>query len=223
MEQCLPAPPITRSSPKQAGNERAPWRSVRWRLAVKICACCGKEFRPWSKQLPDGRLRVMKERDWLRQRHCSISCSKIRENCMNSQTVRDRVSRALKARGHAPARRGGNGDLTEPQRRLLQCLGPEWIAELAVPVQLYKAQALPKHVKIDIASPQRRIAIELDGSSHRSPARRLQDARKTLFLAQNGWSVLRITNARANELCSTCTSPATLLTSLMAFSSTIAT
>lgn len=128
----------------------------------------------------------------------------------------------MKANGHAPKVRGGNGQLTEPQKKLLERLGPGWVAEFAVPVPDYDSRCLPKHLKIDVAQPRLMIAVELDGQSHRSPARRLQDARKTIFLAQNGWSVFRVTNERAVELSTTCTSPDTLLTSLMAFSSTTA-
>jgi len=199
---------------KTAGAQQAPWNSVRWRSAWKMCECCGKVFRPWFKQLPNGRLRVQKEKLWLKQRFCSISCSKIHSNCMQSAEVRRKVSAALKARNHKPYVRGGNGQLTKPQKMLLERLGRGWVAEYVVAVPGYKSKHLPKNLKIDIAHPQRMIAIELDGSSHRTPERRMQDSRKTLFLAENGWYVLRITNKRALELCSTCTSPATLLTLL---------
>ncbi len=141
---------------------------------------------------------------------------------MKSPEVREKVSAALKASGHAPKVRGGNGQLTEPQERLLKRMGNGWVAEFAVPVPHHDSRCLPKHLKIDVAQPQLMIAIELDGQSHRSLVRRLQDARKTIYLAQNGWSVFRVTNQRAIELSSTCTSPDTLLTSLMAFSPTTA-
>ncbi|MGE3809854.1 MAG: endonuclease domain-containing protein [Gemmataceae bacterium] len=129
----------------------------------------------------------------------------------------------MKARGHSPRIRGGNGQLTKQQQALLIVLGPKWTAEHSVPVPDYRRERLPKHLKIDLAHPGLRVALELDGHSHRSPQRRLQDSRKTLFLARNGWFVLRITNQRAEALCSFCKSPDTLLTSLMGFLSTIAT
>ncbi|MGQ9636126.1 MAG: endonuclease domain-containing protein [Bryobacteraceae bacterium] len=217
------APPTTPCSPSQGGGRPAPWQSVRWRLASKVCECCEKTFRPWSKQLPNGRLRVQKEKLWMKQRFCSISCAKIHSNCMTSPETRRKVSQSLKAKGYAPRTRGGNGQLTTHQQAMLVLLGPEWVAEYAVPVPNYKAEHLPKSLKIDIAHPKRRIAVELDGHSHQSLARRLQDSRKTLFLARNGWFVLRITNQRAAMLCSICKSPATLLTSLMGFLSTTAT
>jgi|GEM_PF-3438098 len=223
MEQLSHVRPVTRSSPSRDGEPQAPWRSVRWRSALKACECCGQEFRPWTKRQPDGSLTIQKERLWLKQRFCSISCAKIHSNCMRSRKVREKVSTTMKAKGHAPRVRGGNGQLTEPQEKLLKRIGDGWVAEFAVPVPDYLSRCLPKHLKIDVAQPDLMIAIELDGRSHHSPDRRLQDSRKTTYLAQSGWSVFRVTNERAIELCSTCTSPDTLLTSLMAFSHTTAT
>lgn len=222
MEQQSHARPVIPFSPSQAGDRQAPWRSVRWRSASKACECCGREFHPWSKRQPDGSVTIQQESLWRKQRFCSISCSKIHSNCMRAREVRAKVSATLKAIGHAPRMRGGNGQLTDPQKMLLDRLGNGWIAEFAVPVPNYGSRRLPKHLKIDIAHPQRKIAIELDGRSHQSPDRRLQDARKTTYLAQSGWSVFRVTNHRAHELSSTCTSPDILLTSLMAFSPTTA-
>ena len=222
MEQQSHVPPIIQSSPSRDGGKRPPWRSVRWLSASRVCECCGKEFHPWSKRQADGSLTIQQETLWMRQRFCSISCSKIHSNCMQSPEVRRKVSRTMKARGHSPSIRGGNGQMTEHQKRLMDRLGAGWVAECSIPVANYKAQSLPKNLKIDVANPHLLIAIELDGHSHQSPTRRLQDSRKTVFLAQNGWFVFRITNQRADELSSTCKSPDTLLTSLMAFSLTTA-
>ena len=223
MAQFSHAPPTTPSSPSQDGGRQAPWNSVRWRWASKVCECCDTTFRPWTKRLTNGRLRVQKEKLWIKQRFCSISCAKIHSNCMISPEVCARVSRSMKARGHAPRIRGGNGRLTQQQQTMLDLLGPVWIAEHVISVPNHKTERLPKNLKIDLAHPGRRIALELDGHSHQSPRRRLQDSRKTLFLARNGWFVLRITNQRAERLCSTCKCPDTLLTSLMDFSHTTAT
>ncbi len=217
MEQLSLAPRTIPSSPRPDGNKPAPWRSVRWLLASKTCECCGKTFRPWSKRQPDGSLTIQKEKLWMKQWFCSISCSKIHSNCMQSPEVRKKVSRTMIAKGHSPRVRGGNGQMTVHQKRLILGLGAGWIAEYSVPVRNHKSQSLPKNLKIDIANPFLKIAVELDGHSHRSPVRRLQDSRKTVFLARNGWSVFRITNQRADELCSTCRSPDILLTSLTAF------
>jgi hypothetical protein len=175
------------------------------------------------KRLASGQFRVQKGKEWNKQQFCSISCSKIHSNCMKSSSVRSKVSRALKAIGHSPKVRGGNGKLTKPQAAMIAILGIGWIAEHVIPVQDFQKKRLPKHLKVDIANPTQKIALEIDGRSHRSPSRRLQDARKTIFLAQSGWSVFRVSNLRAEQLCSTCMSADILLTSLTTFSSTTAT
>lgn len=200
----------------QDGDAQAPWKSVRWQSASRACECCGKRFHPWSKILADGSLRVQKEKLWMKQRFCSISCSKIHSNCTQTPEVRKKISQTMKSRGHSPKIRGGNGQLSRPQLRLLKRLGEGWVGEHVVPVPGFQALALPKNLKIDVAHPEQMIAIELDGPSHQSPQRRRQDSQKSIYLARNGWLVVRITNQRADELCSTCTSPDILLTSLMA-------
>jgi hypothetical protein len=188
---------------------------VRWRSASKTCAFCGTLFRPWSKTLVDGRVRVMKERLWVRQQFCSISCSKKHSNPMSDAVARTKVRASLIRRSHRPRVRGGNGrPLPEPQRLMLEALGAGWVAEYIVPTRLPRSAGWPTHYKLDLADPQRRLAIEIDGHCHDSACRREQDRRKTTFLAANGWCVLRITNARALWLSTTCTSPDTLRTSL---------
>ena len=56
-----------------------------------------------------------------------------------------------KARGHSPRIRGGNGQMTAPQKMLLERLGEGWTAELTVLVPNYQTHHLPKCLKIDIA------------------------------------------------------------------------
>lgn len=92
--------------------------------------------------------------------------------------------------------RGGNGTLTEPQKRLAAVLG--WPMEYVIPTRpawgLFPS--LPNHYKVDLADPAMKTAIEVDGMSHRSKKWRFLDARKTAVLAALGWSVLRFSNQR---------------------------
>lgn len=211
-----PAPSGTRSSPRPGGSKLAPWKSERWRSASRKCEHCETVFRPWSKLLPTGDLRVMKEHDWRKQRFCSISCSKRHENAMMSPVTREKVSQTMRRLGHQPRLRGGNGrPMPAVQQAMLSLLGTQWVAEHAIPTRMPRTKGWPTCFKIDLANPTRMIAIELDGHSHETPSRREQDRRKTAFLAASGWSVVRVTNERALKLCTTCTSADTLLTSLM--------
>lgn len=94
--------------------------------------------------------------------------------------------------------KGGNGsELTESQSFLLSQLGPEWVAEYPVPTEIPRGQGFPTCYKIDIANPSRKIAIEIDGRSHRLLARKKQDAKKDKLLRKLGWKVLRYSNEDA--------------------------
>ena len=51
----------------------------------------------------------------------------------------------------------------------------------------------------DFACVQSKLVVEVDGATHWTPAQLQHDARRTAFLEQAGWSVLRITNADVFE------------------------
>jgi hypothetical protein len=133
------------------------------------------------------------------------------------EETRLKVKEILIARGYMPEIKGGNGTTLPIQEELAARLGPAWKTEWVVPVRNHKAHRVAKNLKIDIANPDLKIAVELDGGCHRMRDRRRQDSLKTLYLARKGWFVLRVTNQVAAELCSTSMSKDTLLTSLMEF------
>ena len=116
-------------------------------------------------------------------------------NPMKSPDVRQKVSNSLKAIGHKPPMRKGNGTgMTVPQKILFDALcdfNPiaeygEYIGEIR---GLY-----PFCYKIDIAIPKCKIAIEVDGNSHKLLSRREEDIKKTEALQSKGWKVLRFWN-----------------------------
>lgn len=76
---------------------------------------------------------------------------------------------------------------------------------------------MPKNIKLDIANPNLKIAIEIDGNSHAMIRKRKADKKKVEFLLRKGWSVLHLSNAKSLWLCSTCKSKDTLLTTLMMY------
>lgn len=105
---------------------------------------------------------------------------------------RAKISRRLREIGHGPSVRGGNGHgLTEPQRILLDALGPSWRAEFAISLG-QRTPGYPTNYKVDLALPERRVAIEADGHTHRS--RKAQDEKKDAKLRSLGWIVLRFWN-----------------------------
>ena len=103
-----------------------------------------------------------------------------------------RVSR-LAAGNWKPPVQGGNGrGMSKAQATLLAALGPPWIAEAIVVTG--KAKGLPRHFKLDLAWVERKVAVEVDGQSHRALTRQAQDRKKEKFLRGLGWTVLRFSN-----------------------------
>jgi len=230
MERKSNAPATTRSSPLKGTSKPGSWKSEGVFSASKTCEHCGEVFRPWIKRDEDGNvISMMKPAFWKRQRFCSISCSKKRENAMRCPAARAKMSATLKRIGHQPIVQGGNGrGLTESQKILFEILGDDWIPEHAVPTGLRMAtrgtaEAYPTNYKLDLANPKLMIGIELDGVSHNTPSRRAQDQKKDKLLQSFGWRVLRVPNKDALALSTTCKCPDTLLSSLMAYLSTTAT
>jgi len=219
MDNSLPAPETILGSPVKDGSQRRIWQAIAC-FAVKECHHCGAEFRPFRSEKTR---QWMKEKQWNRQRLCSISCSKKLENPMSNKDTVARMRRSLMKARHQPLRRGGNGRLLPvPQLALLHALGQGWEAELIEPTGIAPGNGIPRHYKIDIGNREMKIAIEVDGGSHMPESVHQADMRKAAFLAGRGWSVFHITNTRAMSLYSTFTSVDTLLTSLTGFLSTTA-
>lgn len=114
-------------------------------------------------------------------------------NPMHRPETRAKVQAALKAMGHRPVVRGGNGQgPSEPQRLLAALLG--WPMEVVVRTGAKRGDGWPFHYKLDIANPAAMVAVEVDGGSHQSIDRQSQDRRKEAFLVGRGWTVLRFSN-----------------------------
>jgi hypothetical protein len=116
---------------------------------------------------------------------------------------RAKLSATLKAIGHKPKVRGGNGQGMTPAERLIsEVLPAGWVWNY--PVALGGRQpGFPTNYKLDFAWPDRMVGLEVDGSSHTSRARQEQDRKKEAKLATLGWKVFRISNAQAASMSST--------------------
>lgn len=202
---------------RQQGILKSSWRT-RAKTAVKYCLCCGKEIRPRFY-----RGKPMRELFWNMTRFCSRSCAKKVENPMFSDVIKQKVSEKLKELGHKPPIQGGNGKpMPLPQKLLSEALN----AETEYPVittEKQRNEGASHCYKLDVALPYLRLGIQLDGAGHSCRKVRRTDKRIRNWMAELGWSVLHISNSKALRLCSTCKSPATLLTSLTEFWSTTAT
>jgi hypothetical protein len=115
-------------------------------------------------------------------------------NPMHRQESREKLRRTLLDMGHRPAVRGGNGrGPSVPQQLLAELL--DWPMEVAIRTRVRRGSGYPTSYKVDIALPQARLAIEIDGGSHGCLKRQAEDAKKEAFLSSLGWRVFRFTNA----------------------------
>jgi hypothetical protein len=111
---------------------------------------------------------------------------------MKDAATRRKVSLKLRQMNHKPSVRGGNGKgMTKPQSLLLAALSSGWVPEFSLSLGK-KTPGFPTCYKMDLANPAMKIAIEVDGASHRS--RKDQDQKKDAKLASLGWTVLRLWN-----------------------------
>jgi hypothetical protein len=114
--------------------------------------------------------------------------------------------------GHTFKERGGNGRGPSKAEFLVQtCLPRTFI--YSYPVALgARRRGYPTNYKIDFGDPKKKLAIEVDGVSHKRAVRKAQDKKKETKLRSLGWKVCRISNAEVFRL-STISKLKTVLTS----------
>ncbi len=122
-------------------------------------------------------------------------------NPMRMPGIREAMTKTLREIGHKPIVRGGNGKGPSPAQKALfdqLCkIGTGWVLELPIPTKQPRGSGFPTCYKIDIAHPESKIGVEVDGSSHHSMVRQAQDRKKLAFLSSVGWSVLKLWNEAA--------------------------
>lgn len=135
------------------------------------------------------------------RRFCTLSCSSKHKratipNPMSNTVTRAKTRQSLRDRNHhARVLNGGNGH--EPSRaQLLLSQALNWQMEVVARTKpiWHLMDGLPNHYKIDVASRELMIAIEVDGPSHQWPGRQEKDRKKDRALSLLGWTVLRFTN-----------------------------
>lgn len=190
-----------------------------WPFAFMECQVCGAEFsrKVWLLKLPK------------RGRCCSRSCGrKLAWQEMAPETVaaireqvaaakrgrpswnagrewpadhRERMSAAAKTSGQTFSVRGGNGKgMTKHEMMLLPVLAPGWIWNHPIRTGS-KERGVATNYKVDFGWPGKKIALEVDGGSHRD--RRLLDWKKEAVLCSLGWCLLRLTNEQVERMFST--------------------
>lgn len=153
-------------------------------------------------------LRTPPEEKTLRASKISKRMKQVRKeipNPMESPETRAKVAEAMRQRGDpfTEESRGGNGRESPYEKSLLLALTrlrPLWLWSLGYAVSLGKRQAgYPTNYKADIASVRYKIAVEVDGASHRNLSARVKDQKKDEKLRELGWFVLRCSNKEIME------------------------
>jgi hypothetical protein len=115
-------------------------------------------------------------------------------NPSHDPEVRERISASLRGKGFC-GERGGNGQITPQQSTLAKRLGPGWEVEYPIPTGVSKWHT----ALVDIANPDLRIAVEVDGASHKTKKQKNRDRRKEKMLRDVGWKILRFWNSQVDE------------------------
>jgi hypothetical protein len=164
------------------------------------CIVCNSEFESTVKN----------------QKTCNLKCagslSSIRmteKNPMLNKETRDKVSDTLKKIGHKPIKQGGNGRGNTTEQQLLYDelikINKSFVCEYIFKTKgLNEEKIYPTHYKIDIASKELMLAIEVDGVSHNSLKVRECDKKKTNLLLSQGWKVLRLSNSQIQKELKNC-------------------
>lgn len=186
------------------------------------CALCGREVIE-ENYTREKWMRMMRKLKKTGRIYCSAECAltwahrnltnytqsekgrkrKREHNPMSRVEVRQKVSRALKAKNHKPIVRGGNGTgMTKPQQMLFKELKKHkiyTIPELAIKTGQKAGSGYPTCYKVDLGLEELKIGIEIDGLSHNLIERRNQDIKKDTFLESLGWKILRFKNKEVLE------------------------
>jgi hypothetical protein len=145
----------------------------------------------WAKEMSGRTVLIMGAKNKGRTR--PDSAARMRSNNpMNDPSTLEKMRSSMSGRTFLA--RGGNGQLTVPQINLSEALG--WPTEYPIETATVadRFDSLPHAYKVDIANPDLKLAIEVDGNSHRSRKWRFLDRRKEEVLAALGWTVLRFPN-----------------------------
>lgn len=150
------------------------------------------------------------------QKTCSLKCSGVLssirmtdKNPMHKKETRDKVSDALKRIGHKPMKQGGNGRGNTKEQQLLYDelikINKSFVCEYIFKTKGFNEEKIyPNHYKIDIASEEFMLAIEIDGQSHNSLKVKQWDKKKTDLLISQGWKVLRLSNSQIQKELKNC-------------------
>lgn len=196
-------------------------KAERQKTVTTTCATCG------AMLTLTGRAGL--ERARQQRTYCSTACRATAMSASSRRTaVRDAARSAARMRERNPTAMPGvvekiktsRGGTWRPPHRGAASRAPT-PTQLATQAALGSEWVLEHHVKLgpgrdgcrlDVAHPQKKIAVELDGPSHYG-ARRKRDELRDARLRGLGWIVLRFSNQAATERLAECVQTVTSTTS----------
>jgi len=158
------------------------------------------------------------------QKTCNAKCAGVLsskrmtdKNPMLSKEVRDKVSDTLKIINHKPIKQGGNGRGNTVEQQLLYDelikINKSFVCEYIFKTKEFNLNKIyPNHYKIDIASKELMLAIEVDGRTHNNNKVKECDKKKTNLLISQGWRVLRLSNLQIQKELMNCVQVAMSMT-----------
>jgi uncharacterized Zn finger protein (UPF0148 family) len=164
-------------------------------MVEKICPSCGSVF----QTKPGYKIRfcstICGQRSAVKRAESSERMS--RDNPMKRESVRDAVSKASMGIDRFKEKRGGNGKGPTRAEISLANVG-KFVPNHIVPTgHCRDGSGYPTHYKLDLAWPLEKVAVEVDGPSHKALKIQESDRRKESFLVSLGWKVFRVSNEEA--------------------------
>jgi very-short-patch-repair endonuclease len=137
---------------------------------IKQCLFCNSSFRTKKKN----------------KRYCSQSCA-TKANFQNPEYCRKLAASMQQRIANGTHKGWSSRTKLEPSYAEKYVIG--LLNDLGIP---YTRELKVSKWFIDFADQDRKLALEIDGSQHNLPERKLSDENKDLYLINNGWQVLRI-------------------------------
>ncbi len=194
------APYCTRSCALEAIRSRRKRLFLPCVQCGQITECSGKVGllrarmgRPYcSKECMDEFLRPTRSLGLVAFNRQYASARMKASNPMSNPEAKAKMVASMKGRTFLS--RGGNGQPTKPQIMLAQALG--WDMETVIETASVKGQfaSLPHCYKVDVGHPGLKLAVEVDGQTHKLKKWKFLDRRKTEVLNSLGWRVIRFWN-----------------------------
>ena len=186
-------PSLGKTSKKRMCCSRSCATKLKWTQPEFV-----KKIRTHPNNSPEHQSEMMERAHILNPNLAKESSIRMKlNNPMKSEETRKKVSEKLQGRTFLS--RGGKGTgPTVPQLTLAKKLNVP-LENLEYTITMTKKakenfKSVPNFYQVDIAFPRKKIAIEVDGATHRTRKWKFLDKRKTEILNFLGWKILRFWN-----------------------------